>query len=83
MLFSAVFTVSTTAGGFGRPISDSTVLMDVAFWKFSNNLPNYASVADSMTLFIMLNSAFTGPFHGGIACTVVFYFIHMKNIHLI
>ena len=61
MLFAAVFSVSTGAGGCGCPISDREVRMDVAFWKFSNNPPNYASVADAIIFIMILNSTFTGP----------------------
>ena len=41
--------------------------MDVNFWQFSNNPPNYDSVSDSMKFIIMLHSTCTGPFSGGIA----------------
>ena len=70
MLFSAVFTVSTTAGGFGRPISDSTVLMDVTFWQFTDNPPNYASVSDAMKFIIMLHSTCNVPFSGSLVVLV-------------
>ena len=41
--------------------------MDVAFWYFSNNSPNSASVADSMAFLMILHSTCTGSFSGGIA----------------
>ena len=66
MLFAAVFSVSTGAGGCGCPISDREVRMDVAFWNFSKNPPNYASVSDAMIFIMILNSTFTGPFSGGV-----------------
>ena len=48
--------------------------MDVAFWQFSNNPPNPASVADAMTFLIMLHSTCTGTFYGGIYCIGVLDF---------
>ena len=36
--------------------------MAVAFWQFSNNHPNSASMADAIILLIMLNSTCTRPF---------------------
>ena len=62
MLFSAVFSVATGVGGCWWPIYARSILVDVAFWQFSNNPPNYDSVADAMTFLIMLNSTCTGPF---------------------
>ena len=60
MLFAAVLSVATDVGGCECPISARVVLMDVAFWKFSNNLPNYSSVVDAMKFIIMLHSTCTG-----------------------
>ena len=37
--------------------------MDVAFWQFSNNPPNSASVAYSMKFLTMLHYICTGPFY--------------------
>ena len=48
--------------------------MAVAFWQFSNNPPNSASVADAITFLIILHSTCTGLFSGGIACIVVLEF---------
>ena len=48
--------------------------MAVYFWKFSNNPPNYASVADSMTSLIILHYTCNGPFLGGIDCIGVLDF---------
>ena len=39
--------------------------MYVAFWKFSNNPPNYASSDDVMTFLMILHPTCTGPFPGG------------------
>ena len=61
-------------GGFWLTIYARAVLVAVAFWKFSNNPPNSASVADAITLLIMLYSTFTGPFSGSIDCIGVLDF---------
>ena len=71
MLPAAVLYVSTCVGGCWWPISDKAVLMDVSFQKFSNNPPNYAPVADSITFIIMLHSTCTETFLGGIDYIVV------------
>ena len=67
MLFAYVLSVSTGVGGCGWPISTREFLMDVYFWKFSNNPPNSASMADAMTFLVILNYTYNGPFSGGIA----------------
>ena len=66
-------------GGCWWPISVRSVLMKVAFWKFLNNPPNYASVADSMKFGIMMHSTCIGPFSGGIACIGVLNFDPSKK----
>ena len=66
MLFGDVFFVATGVGGFWCPIYARVVIMDVAFWKFSNNPTNSASVDDAITFLIILHSTCTGPFLGGI-----------------
>ena len=48
--------------------------MDVAFWKFSNNLPNSASMADAMKFLIMLYYTCTGTFYEVIVCIGVLDF---------
>ena len=53
--------------------------MTVTFWQFSNNPSNYASVADSITLLIMIHSTCTGPFLGGIDCISVLDFGSRKK----
>ena len=83
MLFDAVLSFATSVGGSGWTISSRAVLMDAASWKFSNNPPNSASLADSMTFFTMLNYICTGPFFGGIAYNGVLDFVPRKNIHRI
>ena len=55
-------------------ISARAVRMDVAFWEFSDNPRNAASVADAMTFIVILYSKFTGPFYGGI------YFIGVLDV---
>ena len=62
VLFSAVLYVATGIGGFGWHIFDRVISIDVAFWKFSENSPNYASVAYAMTFLMILHSTCTGPF---------------------
>ena len=57
--------------------------MDVAFWQFSTNPPNYASVIDAMKSLIMLHSTCTGTFSRGIACIGVLDFGPGGNIHLL
>ena len=56
ILPATVLYVATGTFGCGWTIYARDVLMDVTFWQFSNNLPNYASVTDAMTFFIMLHS---------------------------
>ena len=60
MMFSSVFSVATSVVGCWGPISDRAVIVAVAFWQFSNNPPNYASMADTITFLIMLHYKFTG-----------------------
>ena len=79
---SALSSVSTGVGGCWWPISVRDVLMDVAFWQFSNNPPNSDSVADAITFLIMMHSACTGPFSRGIYCIGVFYFGTSKKYPL-
>ena len=50
--------------------------MDVTFWQFSNNPPNYASMDDAMTFLMMLHYTCTGPLSGGI------HFIGVLNFGL-
>ena len=66
MPFYAVLSIATGVGGCGWPISSRAVCMNVSFWKFSNNPPNYVSVADAMTFLIMLYSTCTGLFTGAL-----------------
>ena len=79
MLFDAVLSVANGVGSQWWPISDRTVFMDVAFWQFSNNPPNSASMADTMIFLIMLHSKCDGTFYGGIACIGVLDFGHRKK----
>ena len=83
MLFGTVFSVATGVSGCWWPIYTRDVLMAVALWQFSNNPPNSASVADTMTFLIILHSTHTGPFWGGIDCIGVSDFGPRKNNHQI
>ena len=74
ILFAAVFSVATGVGDCRWTIYTSSVLMDVSFWHFSNDPSNYTSVADAITLLIMLHSTCNGPFWGGIDCIGVLDF---------
>ena len=67
ILFADAFSIATGVGGCGWPISTRSVLVDVAFWQFSKNSPNYASVSDVMKLLIILHYTCTGTISGGIA----------------
>ena len=80
ILFVDVLSVSTGVGGCWWPIYDRAIITDVAFWKFSNNPPNYASVADAIKFLIVLHFTCTGPFSGSIDCIGVFDFGPRKNI---
>ena len=62
IMFDAILSVVAGVGICGCPISARDVLMNVAFWKSSNNPPNSASMADAMPFLIRLNSTCTGPF---------------------
>ena len=63
-----VLSAVTGVGGCECPIYARDVCMDVAFWQFSNNNPNSASLEDAMKIFIMLHSTCTGSFSGVISC---------------
>ena len=73
MLFAALLFVATDVGGGWWPISARVVLMDVTFWKFSNNPPNSTFMADAITFIIMLHSTYAGPFYDGISCIGVYF----------
>ena len=70
MMFADLFFVYAGVGGCEWPISDRAVQMDVAFWQFSNNPPNYASVSDAMKFIIMLHSTCNVPFSGSLVVLV-------------
>ena len=53
--FVAVLSVATGVGGRECSIYARAVRMDVAFWKFSNNPPNSASMADAMAFIVILH----------------------------
>ena len=55
MLFAAVLSFSTGVVGCWWPIYDRAVLMAVAFWQYSNNSPNSASMDDANTFLIILH----------------------------
>ena len=74
ILFEAVLSVATGVGGCGWPNFDRAALMDVAFWQFINNFPDFDSMADTMKFLIMLHSTCTRPFWGGIVCICVLDF---------
>ena len=80
MLFSAALSVATSVGGCEWLIYTRAVHMNVAFWQFSNNPPNFASVADVMTFLIIMNYTCAGPFYGGFDCIIVLDFGTRKNI---
>ena len=85
MIFSAVFSVATRVGGCGWTIYARLFRMGVAFWKFSNNPPNSASLVDAMTFLVILYSTCMGPFYGGIDVIgmLLLGFGPRKNIYLI
>ena len=80
IFIDAVLPVATGVGGCRWTIYYRAVLVEVAFWKFSNNPPSSVSVADTMTFLMMLHSTCTGPFYGGISWTRVLKFGPRKNI---
>ena len=79
ILFAAVLSIATSFVGCWYPISTNAVSTKVAFWQFSNNPPNSASVADAFTSLMMLHSTCPGPFSGGISCIGVLGFGPMKK----
>ena len=79
MLFASVFSVATGVGGCECPIYARSIHMDVAFWQFSKNPPNYASVDDSMTFLMILHYTYTEPFSVVIDVIGVLDFVLRKN----
>ena len=79
MLFSAILSVSAGVGGCEWPISDRAIFTAVDFWKFSNNPPNYASMADAITFLIMLHATCNGSFWGAVDCIGVLDFSPRKK----
>ena len=76
-----MLSVATGIGGCGWIVYTRSVRMDVAFWKFSNNIPNYASLADAMMFLMVLNSTCTDPFYGVIGVIGVLDFsVHELNL---
>ena len=55
------------------------ILMAVDFWQFSNNPPDSASVAYSITFLIILHCACTRLFLGIIDCICMLYFVPRKK----
>ena len=82
MIFDAVLYIATGVGGCWWPIYDRDVLMDVTFWKFSNNPPNSVSMAYAITSIIILHSKCSRQFGGGIDCIGVFDFGPRKKYPL-
>ena len=74
ILFTAVLSFAAGVGSFWWLIYARSVLMDVAFWQFSNNPLNSDSVAEAMIFLIILRSTCTGPFFGVIYCIGVLDF---------
>ena len=74
MLFVTFLSVFTVVGGCQCHNSARVVCMYVAFWKFSNNSTNSASVADAMTFLVILHSTYIGLFFCVIAIIDVFGF---------
>ena len=72
ILLSAKFSVSAGVGVCRWTIYDRSVRIEVYFWRFLNNPPNSDSVAEAMTLRMMLHSTCMGPFYWGIAYIRVF-----------
>ena len=82
MMLTAVLSVVTGIGGSGWTNPAKAVLMDIAFWQFSNNSPNYVSMSDAMTFLIIIHFTCTGPVYRGIGFITMFDFGPRKNIHL-
>ena len=79
MLFAAVLSVAAGVVGCLCPISARAILMAVAFWQFSNNPPNYVSVAYVITFLIILHSTCTSLF-GGALILLVCWILVLGNI---
>ena len=82
MMFVAVLSLVTDVGGYGWTIYDRDIIIGSNLWKFSNNYPNSASLADAMTFLIMLHSTRTGTFSVGIYCICVLGFGPRKKYPL-
>ena len=79
MLFSAILSIDTGVGGCWWTISARNVLVAVAFWKFSDNPPSSASVADAIKFLIILHSTCIGPFSWVVDCIGVLDFCPRKK----
>ena len=80
MLFANVLSFATGVGDCTWPIFARTVLVEVSFWRFSNNPLSFAFVADATTFVMMLHATCTGPFSMGISWIGALKFGPRKNI---
>ena len=80
ILFAAVLSVATGAGGCWKIIYARAVLVEVSLWKLSSNPPSSASVADTIKFLMMLQYTCTGPFSRSIYWIGVLDFGSRKNI---
>ena len=80
ILFAAIFSVATGVGGSWWTIFARSIIMAIAFLKFSDDPPNSVSVDDTITFLIMMYSTCSGPFLRGHDCIVVLDFGPRKNI---
>ena len=67
--------VTTGVGGCEWLIYAREFHMDVDFWQFSNNPPNFSSMFDAMIFLMILNYTCTGKFSGVIALIGVLDFV--------
>ena len=83
ILSSDVLLVATSFGGCEGAISSMEVHMYVAFCQFSKNPPNFISVADVMTFFMISHSTSTALLYIDITVISVLEFGPKTNIHLL
>ena len=77
MIFATELSVSTVVGGSGSKISCREVCIEVAVSNFSKNIPSSVSVAEAITLQIILHYICIGLSSESIA-KISLYFLGLR-----